>query len=282
MITMESRIGRLISDFTESSGIEHFEEVSLWHLRDVFGCDGAYFATIGPRFVESTWPGFLRILADPQRYDPEQTKATEIVARFGPAFIDTEAYSPRERDRSLIVHEILRPAGISSLVMAAMQLAGRTTGVIHLLRSGRPFPADAVVNARPLLNAISILHNALVGLPVTMPFPPRSDAAPDVLVRLTPRESEVAVLASTGYRALQIAARLGMSVHTARRHLESIYRKCEIGSRVELAMLVARSRREQVATGVAEHARLRGGLQRILGSVELRPAVAAEAWESFG
>lgn len=52
---------------------------------------------------------------------------------------------------------------------------------------------------------------------------------------LTPREEQVARSFSEGLTYKEIAAELGMSPSTARRHLESIYRKLGVSNKVELA-----------------------------------------------
>lgn len=252
---MESRVAALVGEFTPV--LDDFEAIALAHLRDYFGCDAAYFATIGPHFVERS-PGYFReILADPQRFDPGQKKAQEIVARFGPAFVDTEAYTPGERDRLPTFRELLRPAGISSIILATVNVGAHTTGMLHLVRSARPFSHEALAKAAPLLRTIAILHRAIVGAPNAA-----DDAALDRIARLTSREHEVARLAGDGFQPIQIAAHLGTSVNTVRRQLESIYKKLGIGNRAELAIVVQRAQR---VTGDID-----AGLLRILTSVKLR------------
>ncbi|RZD54730.1 hypothetical protein C0Q59_29545 [Streptomyces albidoflavus] len=56
---------------------------------------------------------------------------------------------------------------------------------------------------------------------------------------LTEREREVARVAGTGRRTREIAEELGLSPRTVEVHLSRIYRKLEIGSRAELARLMA-------------------------------------------
>lgn len=276
MVSMESRLVGLLRNF--STSLERFEAAAVRQLVDFFGCDDAHFATLGPRFVESSPPYFQRILADPERFDPGQQKAREIVANVGPAFIDTEVYSSRERDRLPIFRELLRPAGISSVVLAAVQLAGRTTGMIHLVRDGRPFRSDALTQAAPLLNMIAIMHHALVGMPAGAPSMPPETAA-HALARLTPREHEVATLAAGGYGALQIAARLGTSIHTVRRQLEAVYRKCGIGNRAELATLIQRATLSPDALPTSSA--LHRGLTRIFDSAGLRVTVHPDLWRDL-
>lgn len=281
VVSMEYRISRFLAELAESNEMGHVEETALGHLRDALGCDAAYLATIGPGFVARCSPVFQRILADPNHYDPGQRKAMEIMARFGPAFIDTEAYSSAEQDRSPIFRELLRPMGISSSMLAALQLSRRTTGVVHLLRSGSRFLPERLREVKPLLHAISIAHHAFARLPAPAQAPLRDVSAIDTLERLTPREREVAKLAASGHGAIQIAARLGTSPHTVRRQIESIYRKCAVGNRAELATLVARAQRGAMIARISR-ARPRDNLLRILASGDLTPAVRAEDWEASG
>lgn len=262
--SLDARIAGLVADFTPS--VDDFEASALGTLVEHFGADAAYFATIGPKFLQRSPEYMQRILAEPQRFDPGFRKSQEIAARFGSAFVDTEAYTPAERDRLSIFRELLRPAGISSVLCAIVNVGPRTTGMLHLVRSGRPFRGDKVAEGRPLLHAVSILHYAIVGR--TPSTPEASQAAAERVGRLSSREHEVATLAANGYGALQIAARLGTSVHTVRRQLESIYRKSDVGNRAELATLI-----HCVQSPMFDGSRASANLVRMLGSVRMHPAV---------
>jgi DNA-binding CsgD family transcriptional regulator len=55
---------------------------------------------------------------------------------------------------------------------------------------------------------------------------------------LTPREQEVAHLVAEGHATKQIAARLGISFHTARHHTERVFQKLGVRARVEVARMV--------------------------------------------
>jgi DNA-binding CsgD family transcriptional regulator len=71
--------------------------------------------------------------------------------------------------------------------------------------------------------------------------PGRRAPAPEragMLLALTPREREVARLYATGLSAPDIAATLGISIHTARDYRDSIYSKLGIHSRAELGRLM--------------------------------------------
>jgi len=57
------------------------------------------------------------------------------------------------------------------------------------------------------------------------------------LARLSPREREVAFLVGDGASNKEIAGRLTVTGHTVKAHLTSIFRKLELSSRVQLALL---------------------------------------------
>lgn len=60
---------------------------------------------------------------------------------------------------------------------------------------------------------------------------------------LTPREAEVALLVARGPTDAQIADRLGVSVHTVRRHVSAVRTKMEVDTRTEIAYRLARGER---------------------------------------
>jgi DNA-binding CsgD family transcriptional regulator len=65
-----------------------------------------------------------------------------------------------------------------------------------------------------------------------------ADAVPAAL-GLTPREAEVAVLLARRARDPEIAAALGVSVHTARHHTEKVLRKLGLRRRTDVAAVLA-------------------------------------------
>jgi len=78
------------------------------------------------------------------------------------------------------------------------------------------------------------IHAPLRGVARAIP------CAPGELEGLSPREAEVAVYASRGFTALNIAARLNVAESTVKTHLKRIYKKLGVCSRVELAHRLAR------------------------------------------
>ena len=55
---------------------------------------------------------------------------------------------------------------------------------------------------------------------------------------LTPRQFEIAEYAAAGATATEIARLLDISAHTVRQHLKEVYRRLEVGSRVELSRIL--------------------------------------------
>jgi len=73
---------------------------------------------------------------------------------------------------------------------------------------------------------------------------------PENLADLTNREREVVRLAADGVKNRQIAQRLGISQHTVKNYLFSIFKKLGISSRVELALAFKQSRSATVPVAV--------------------------------
>ena len=82
----------------------------------------------------------------------------------------------------------------------------------------------------------AVARAAVAGVARRPERPPR--AAGEVL---TPREQEILRLLAEGLGNQQIARRLGVAVTTVRSHLNSVYEKLRLESRVELALFAARS-----------------------------------------
>lgn len=67
--------------------------------------------------------------------------------------------------------------------------------------------------------------------------------AASVVDRLSPRECVVLELATLGLTNVQVAARLGLTIHAVKFHLASIYRKLEVSNRTEAAVMYLRESR---------------------------------------
>jgi DNA-binding NarL/FixJ family response regulator len=110
-------------------------------------------------------------------------------------------------------------------------------GVLH-----KSEPADAVVRAIEKVSAGEVcLQGALLGevlgrLTGRTPAAPRNDVHAQRIASLTPREREIiaAMVRMAGAKQLAIADELGMSEHTLRNHLTTIYSKLAVHGRLEL------------------------------------------------
>lgn len=60
--------------------------------------------------------------------------------------------------------------------------------------------------------------------------------APEMIVVLTPRESQVVQLLGRGCTYNQVAERLGVSLHTVTSHVKNAYRKLEVHSAAAAVM----------------------------------------------
>ncbi len=81
----------------------------------------------------------------------------------------------------------------------------------------------------------SVARAAVAGVAHRPERPPRADG------ELTPRELDILRLLAEGLGNKQIARRLGVAVTTVRTHLNSLYEKLRLESRVELALFAAQS-----------------------------------------
>lgn len=71
-------------------------------------------------------------------------------------------------------------------------------------------------------------------------FSPPSQPAPLDHERLTPRESEVLTYLSKGFTIKEIAALMGIKWFTVNDHIKSIYKKLNVSSRAEAAVLASK------------------------------------------
>lgn len=103
----------------------------------------------------------------------------------------------------------------------------------RVARSVRGLPAIGVVVATSPFRLLVVLEGHAIG--------PRG-AVLDCDGGLTTREREVAVLLASSLSTRDIAVRLGISLHTVRRHTEAVFRKLRVRSRVAVAEVVLGAR----------------------------------------
>lgn len=91
----------------------------------------------------------------------------------------------------------------------------------------------------PVVLKLFLCLNQTESLPIAVVFSPIADGSePVVTAGLSARQQQVARLIGSGASAKEVAARLGISVHTARRHVEGVYRRLGIHTRAEVARVV--------------------------------------------
>jgi DNA-binding CsgD family transcriptional regulator len=122
--------------------------------------------------------------------------------------------------------------------------AARTTGVgpgADLPWTGRSPNGRLWMRARVLPPGDATRAAVVVFLPAAPEpdVPPSAHQAPDPGWGLTTREREVARLLAAGKPSKAIAATLGISTHTARRHTERVFAKLGVRCRAEVVLMLA-------------------------------------------
>jgi DNA-binding CsgD family transcriptional regulator len=190
--------------------------------------------------------------ARPAHYARGLHKGKLAAAAGRGAYLDTDVYTARERDRLPFYRDIVRPQGIRAQLHGLVTFHGHTYGSIFLCRHGRvgAFEGRDVETLRELLPPLALVHAAWTGaseppapyVANDVPEPESHLADAAALDRLSPRERTIADYAARGLRNAEIAAALGTSPHTVHNQLAAIYRKLEVTGRVELTAMVAVAR----------------------------------------
>jgi two-component system, NarL family, nitrate/nitrite response regulator NarL len=139
-----------------------------------------------------------------------------------------------------------RCSGHVLVVTAADDLAQHRAAVMQGARGvvHKSEPAETILRAIEKVHGGEVwLHRALLGQVLGLltdggpAAPPRkADPQAQRIASLTPREREIVVTMthSAGDKQLAVAANLGMSEHTLRNHLTTIYSKLNVRGRLEL------------------------------------------------
>jgi DNA-binding NarL/FixJ family response regulator len=175
-----------------------------------------------------------------------------IRTRLGSAAIEVVGISPRldealsaDVDVVLAVDGQVAPARLADGDGPALLVAGGSDAIARLARAGHPawglVPPDAA--AAELEAAVTAVAHGLIVLPTTAfpvdaarhsePAVEGDDLDPYAVEALTPREREVLELASRGLSNRDVAATLGISEHTVKFHLASVYGKLGAASRAD-------------------------------------------------
>lgn len=147
-------------------------------------------------------------------------------------------------ENGLDVLVIVLPAGLGSgsSTCAVLYLTDESAALLDLPRQGGPawgaLPVDVSegelqAGIRALAEGLWVGAPALVGQLMVRKPVLESDEADSPFQVLTARESEVLQLTAEGLANKQIALRLGISEHTIKFHLSSLYAKLGVSSRTE-------------------------------------------------
>jgi len=132
------------------------------------------------------------------------------------------------------------PAGLAGEEAhpAVVAIADDASGAVELLRAGARAVLPRGATAAELLAAVEAAAAGLVvlhpdALDAIGPAPAAPRAAPAAKEPLTPREREVLEMLAEGLGNKEIASRLGISDHTVKFHIASIFTKLDASTRTE-------------------------------------------------
>ncbi|HEY3354964.1 MAG TPA: LuxR C-terminal-related transcriptional regulator [Polyangia bacterium] len=223
---------------------DEFRAAALERLQRVIGFDSAVL-TSPPSGNLATINKAAALqgayLAARDRYRDELDGLTRVTARLGGAALGDQILPAPARDRSRFYDEIVRPQGISSLLLGVLAVRGCAAGRVFLARHGRTAPRFRVrerTHLRGLLAALALgdgldRRRGVVAAPALRPSAP----AEVDWTTLSARELELVDFVARGWRNPEIALALGTSRFTVRNQLASVFRKCGATTRTELVRL---------------------------------------------
>ena len=144
----------------------------------------------------------------------EEAEADVVIASASASSFSAEA-DPASSAATLLLSD-------SPLKIREMRRSSRTWGVL---------PTD--VSSEELIAAVHALSQGLIVGTSTLLFESETESEPLSHGPLTDRESEVLGLLSKGLANKQIAVALGISEHTVKFHVSSIYTKLNVTNRTE-------------------------------------------------
>jgi DNA-binding CsgD family transcriptional regulator len=158
----------------------------------------------------------------------------ELLETMGVPFAVADRHGALLRQSSATT-VLLDDAEVGPLLTAAVNEVasawGPPPGKARMLRSARGVPALGVVISTSPVRVLVVLDRYRHRVRPILP---------DRYRGLTAREREVAALLASPLTTREIAARLGITVHTTRRHTEAVFRKLQVRSRVAVAEVVLR------------------------------------------
>jgi DNA-binding NarL/FixJ family response regulator len=159
--------------------------------------------------------------------------ALDAVEEHGPGLLVLDLKMPRRSgveviralaERGQSVPTVVLTAGLSNT--ALLEVVG--LGVRGLVLKDQA-PSVLLECARAVLAGGTYFEEDVTG-----PLMRQFSAANSPLVKLTPREKEIAWLAASGLKSRAISDRVGITEGTVKIHLHNVYQKLEVANRVEL------------------------------------------------
>lgn len=173
-------------------------------------------------------------------------QALELVERLQPDIVVLDIRMPKLNGIQVIRQMKERNLQTKALVLTAYEdddyiLALMEAGALgYLLKTAK---ADELIDAvRRVSSGEIVLHPAIAAKVARLWVRNKESANRGLVEQLSPREQDIIKLAAKGFRNKTIAERLNISNRTVEGHLNSIFSKLGVSSRVE-AVLYALSQR---------------------------------------
>jgi DNA-binding CsgD family transcriptional regulator len=248
-----SFIERLAADALGSATVGEFRRRALDVVQRSVGADSASFLP-APRApvrdsdldrtvaLGASVPYREIYVRERARFEASLEKMVTVLESTRKPVVDSDIYTGAERRRLACYTEILAPQRTTSLVATLVTFRGCSTGLIALKRHdrGAPFGARQCELLESLIAPIALLDAGLrMMLDVAIPAAPGREL---LLVKLSPRERELASYISLGLSNGDIALIFGTSANTVRNQASSIFLKLGASNRTELAAWMASRR----------------------------------------
>jgi DNA-binding CsgD family transcriptional regulator len=173
-----------------------------------------------------------RFAAARARYDAPQ--GLRALQKCGVA-VDTEIFTPEERDRLPLYAEVLRRAGIRTYLACGIAFRG---GALSFMTLGRHAGSARYSDREQTLLRQIRGSVGLVEAAFRFAMDPCMADRLRAAYQLTGRESQVADMVVRGLQNKEIAALLGTSPETVRKQTIRIYEKARVSGRMQLLVRV--------------------------------------------
>jgi DNA-binding CsgD family transcriptional regulator len=232
----------------DAASRDEFRRHVLEELTAAIGCDAAYILNpeepVDGRAVLGLPPGKVEeVRRDNLRLIPHDLFGPmfAVIAREGAA-VDVDVLGERRRRQMPLHDEYLVPFGIrASLCAVLVEPSTKRQRPLTLMRTGRtPFSKSAVAALGRLAPVIALGDAAFGAAPARAAAAACAIVPANVEMTLTERQREICAHVQAGLTNAEIARACGISLHTVRNHLVTLFRQFDALSRTELAMRLPR------------------------------------------